>query len=370
MKKTMDTLQDYIRWRGDLSFADSPLNLVDNVILSELAYLDLSVLEEKGSVNGMTLKQCYEMIREKKKYRLLTVSGGHEDLIESFAMSPRFGSLTVNHHMQETDISKNIQFAAMHFEMPDGNTYVAFRGTDDTLVGWKEDFMMSFVTVPAQITAAAYLRKTVRMGRKYWIGGHSKGGNLAVYAASCLSALKRSRIRRIFMNDAPGFSEESADPAALEKVKPLITKIVPVYDVIGKLFPLEIEDTLIVESNKKGLMQHDMVSWLLDGTNFSAAGEYDSHSEFLSNVFNEWIRRIPHEERIAFVDALFDTLGANGARTVDEIGKFGYDKIFAALQKISPSVKDTAWCLPKTAFESLSESIAELFPGTKKDGKA
>ena len=354
-----DRLIDYIRWRGDLSFETCPLNLADSVILCELSYIDFTQVLEPNSPAGITLREAFKRIEEEECFQLLTAAGGTDELARAAAMSERFGKLKLTHYTDVSDLS-SIQFAAVHFELNNLTSYIAFRGTDNTIIGWKEDFMMSFQCVPAQESAAEYLSATMSKDRDYYVGGHSKGGNLAVYAASKLSVQERRHLLRIFVNDAPGFDPDVYDMKAILELKPLITKITPAYGMIGQMFRLDSDTSYIVKSSASGILQHDLETWLMDGPSLAFADAFEPGAVILQNSFNKWIENVDEDGRKVLVDLLFDSLSAIGAITVGDIGVKDMPEVLKAILSAGKEAKEIVMDLPKSYFAEAGKLIQEV----------
>ena len=353
-----DRLIDYIRWRGDLSFETCPLSLADSVILCELSYIDFTQVLEPNSPAGITLREAFKRIEEEECFQLLTAAGGTDELARAAAMSERFGLLKLTHYTDVSDLS-SIQFAAVHFELNNLTSYIAFRGTDNTIIGWKEDFMMSFQCVPAQESAAEYLSGTMSKDRDYYVGGHSKGGNLAVYAASKLSVQERRHLLRIFVNDAPGFDPDVYDMKAILELKPLITKITPAYGMIGQMFRLDSDTSYIVKSSASGILQHDLETWLMDGPSLAFADAFEPGAVILQNSFNKWIENVDEDGRKVLVDLLFDSLSAIGAITVGDIGVKDMPEVLKAILSAGKEAKEIVMDLPKSYFAEAGKLIQE-----------
>lgn len=353
-----DRLIDYIRWRGDLSFETCPLSLADSVILCELSYIDFTQVLEPNSPAGITLREAFKRIEEEECFQLLTAAGGTDELARAAAMSERFGKLKLTHYTDVSDLS-SIQFAAVHFELNNLTSYIAFRGTDNTIIGWKEDFMMSFQCVPAQESAAEYLSATMSKDRDYYVGGHSKGGNLAVYAASKLSVQERRHLLRIFVNDAPGFDPDVYDMKAILELKPLITKITPAYGMIGQMFRLDSDTSYIVKSSASGILQHDLETWLMDGPSLAFADAFEPGAVILQNSFNKWIENVDEDGRKVLVDLLFDSLSAIGAITVGDIGVKDMPEVLKAILSAGKEAKEIVMDLPKSYFAEAGKLIQE-----------
>ena len=352
------TLIDYINWRGDLTFDENPFNIVDNVILCELSYVDYTPVLQAGNPEGISFSEAFRRIKELDAFRLLTAGGGDDSLARKAAESRRFGSVLLTYWADVFD-QDSIQFSAVHFELDPDVSYVAFRGTDSSLIGWKEDFMMSFRMIPAQEKAVQYLSLSMRQHRKYYIGGHSKGGNLAVYAASRLSEAARGRILQIFVNDGPGFSPDVYNTAAMDSLAPIITKLVPVYGIIGRLFHMEAARRYIVNSFGKGILQHDMMTWKLKGPEFDCAERFDNGSEILCNAFTAWVANADEEARKAFVDWLFDSLSAGGAVKLGDLGVRDVPDVLKSILSPSPEAKDVVIDLPKSVLSEAGRQAQE-----------
>lgn len=199
--------------------------------------------------------------------------------------------------------------------------YVAYRGTDNTIVGWKEDFNMSFQDlVPSQIDAVKYLEDTAKNKKmKLRVGGHSKGGNLAVYAGMCCNPKVKSRILDIYNNDGPGFQENIINS---EEYKEIISKVhtyLPQTSIIGRLLNHK-EECVIIKSTQRGIMQHDLYSWQVLGDKF-VKDEATNMSQFIDGTITTWLKEVGPEQREKFIDILFDILSKTNVETVHEMGQ-------------------------------------------------
>ena len=315
-----EVLKDYIRWRGDLPFSVVPLNELDSAVLCELCYVDLSRVLEPMSGNGITFRDAYRMIVTKNCYRLLTAIGGQQDFVEAAAGSKRFGELVVTYYSDVFD-SETIQFSAMHFELSPTTSFIAFRGTDNSIVGWKEDFMMIFTHIPSQHKAVEYLKTTMVKNRDYYLGGHSKGGNLAVYAASLLDEEMKRHILRIYNFDAPGFADDVFDMKKIASMDDLLVCFTPYYGLIGNLFARDVKDKRIVLSVQNNILQHDLVSWQVKGPRFLYANALDPRAVVIIDTFKEMMKDLTRDERKNFVSELFDAMESGGAETIDQLLK-------------------------------------------------
>ena len=249
---------------------------------------------------------------------------GSRDLLFAVCASPRFRTCRLCDLRFRTDKVSEEQFAAMTFRLPDGTSYIAFRGTDSTVVGWKEDFNMTYLSpVPAQEEAAAYLDEVAaRTPGELYVGGHSKGGNLAVYAAAMCMPQYRARIKRVFSHDGPGFHREFCAGAPYRRIMPIMEKTVPKSTMIGVVLS-EAPDfaPTIVESDGISMFQHNPFLWMVDvgAAEFVRAEGYTASSRFFNATLDAWMDKYTLDERERFVDALFDVIGVTGATHFSDI---------------------------------------------------
>ena len=316
----MADVMDYIRWRGDLSFSQDPPNAVDALIFSALSYIRYGgdteaspgdpVLLRDVAFRYFSLDDHADRIRVKNDLELLRLAGD----------SVRFGFSRICQYSDVFIPEQETQFAAMTFLLDDGSAVLAFRGTDFSLVGWKEDFNMSFQqTVPSQRLAVQYVRTVASAyAGPLRLCGHSKGGNLAVFAAARSEPAVRSRIMDVYNHDGPGFTEYMmGDPGYLEMV-PRIHTFVPQSSVIGMLLEHE-EPYKVVRSRTVGLLQHDPYSWELMGKGFVEMEEITANSKFVDATIKTWIADMTVQERNQLVDAMFALLGTGGVDSALEI---------------------------------------------------
>lgn len=334
-ERKTENISDYCRWRGDLSFEERPLNVIDSFVLCELSYVDFSRVITEMDPKGRKLSDCAREIEERGIYALKNLYGGEEQFFKACASTVRFGSLLLRNYMEIFDEGENIQFAAMEFDLGNHISFIAFRGTDNSITGWKEDFMTSFTRIPSQTSAAEYLAEIFEEGRLYYIGGHSKGGNLARYAAAHLKDEQLPHILHVYDLDGPGFSADTFDMSLIHRIDLLTTRVLPCYCVIGKVFETPVHDTHIIASSQTGILQHDLVSWKLDGLFPVYEKKHDQVSEWISRTVHVWVKDVTKEERQLFVDEFFDMLRADGAETVQEIGTRNIVEVLRSMMSAS-----------------------------------
>jgi hypothetical protein len=320
-------LFDYLSWRGDLSYEASPLCEVDSLILSILTYIDFT-----GFVSE-------ELVGEKKPPVLLTVTKDFlraqngtipsigliipketVTLLARAAKTPRFGLIRPFGYINRICDEEQKQFCAISFAIGQKDTFVAFRGTDDTLVGWKENFNMSFMhPVPAQREAVEYLERVAAVTEgKIYLGGHSKGGNLAVYAAVKSSESTRARIAAVYNNDGPGFDAEFIHGEDYKAIKDKIYTFVPQSSVVGMLLEHE-ESYTVVKSRLSGLLQHNGFSWEVMGGGFIRLDAISEESKLIDSSLKVWLSEMSPEERESVVESLYESLSSQGAKTLTDL---------------------------------------------------
>ena len=309
----MGGLFDYLDWRGELSLAQSPFNPVDNLLLSTLSYAPLDHLVDQEGTALWAAAERWEAAGGVWPPRPERGRGEFREevlrLFGALARAPRFSGLMLRDWVSHLDAGMEEQFAALTIDTGDGARFVSYRGTDSTLVGWKEDFNMS----PLRL------------------GGHSKGGNLAVYAAAACRT--PDRLLAVYNNDGPGFCAGAVDEAGYEAVRGRIHTFVPQSSVVGMLLDHE-EDYTVVRSDQSGLFQHSPFSWQILGPDFVEVERVTDASRFVSRTLKEWVASLTPERREQFVDLLFEVLGASGAQTTAELSEGGLQAAAAGLRRL------------------------------------
>ena len=357
----MANLLDYLDWRGDLTLEQSPFNEVDNLILAELSFVDFKdIVPGPGEGESVVLRDAAEQLFAKfpqgeKVDMGVLVPAAIPEMLRKMADSRRFGEMKLNCFVDHLDVGKGEQFAALTIETGDRTLYLSFRGTDDTLAGWKEDFELACMPeVPAQKKAVAYTeavakqfpRKTLRLG------GHSTGGNLRVYAGVFCPESVQKRMRAVWSNDGPGFHTDLLDLPEHRRIADRIYSIVPKSSVVGMLLEHE-EDYTVVDSNQLGFMQHDGFSWQVLGDHFITLRQVTQQAHFSDQELRGWVHGLSVEQRETFVGALFDVLTASGAVTLTDLR----DDSFKAVGAMVKAMKD----LDKETRDGLWEFLAILF---------
>lgn len=374
----MANVYDYLRWRGDLTFEERPFNDVDNLLLSTLVYLDFSgIVPSEGDGGNLCLSDaCHALIRK-----------GHGDvtpfsrslakintlLVELLADSRRFGPVLLSAYEDMVDDSRDLQFAAFQADLPHAGTYVAFRGTDTTMIGWRENFMLSFTVTEAQREAMRYLERAIirvdQPNRSIRVGGHSKGGNLAEYAAANCPQHLRQRIVRVYSNDGPGMAPEVTPVDTHEVLGDTLRHIVPAYSVIGMLFARKTERRIIVPSSAQGIDQHNLTTWQVTRSGVEEVPELQPECMVLNHAIAKWADGIALDERERVIKDVFDALEASGATTFEQIAATpdSLQRVVNALRTTDRHTREVAMALMQCTVDSSVGAMRQTAKRTLED---
>lgn len=316
----MADMLDYLAWRGDIEFTQMPVNPVDALIFSTLSYIDFKDIVPDNPMQSVSMAEAAAGLFSLSEPLNRTRVKKDLELLEAVARSARFDNIRLSFYRSILIPEEDTQFAAVTIFLEDGSAYIAFRGTDNTLTGWKEDFNMTFQPdIPAQRLALEYVQEfTAAHPIPIWMGGHSKGGNLSVYAAAKCGELLQMRIVEVHNQDGPGFSEAMMNDPGYRAILPKLRSYVPQSSVIGLLLEHE-EPHTIIKSNQIGIMQHDPYSWQILGPNFIQEDALTSDSRFLDRTFKNWLSQMTNEERSEFFDTVFGLLESTGAERTGEL---------------------------------------------------
>ena len=367
----MADILDYIAWRGDLDFSQSPLNEVDALIFSQLSYINLNgIATEAFDAGVITLADCCKKFfcstgYEDRSNVGMLINKKTVDLLKACGESRRFGAMVVRGYVEKIDYENEEQFCAVTFTFAGKGcktwSFVTYRGTDDSIVGWKEDFNLGYMdTVPAQKDAAAYLETAAKYCKgNLFVGGHSKGGNLALYAASNVCDKVKKRIVWIFNNDGPGFKKEFFESENYKSIAEKERSFVPRLSVIGMLFSHSDSFTTVECGDWNMLMQHDPFTWHLLGTSFITCSETGRRSRLVDRAVNDWISELSLEERELFIETVFMVLNDSKAKTNSELSSNLFESVgrmMKSASKLSPKTKDAVSKTVQLLVKSLIEA--------------
>lgn len=344
----MGTVYDYLTWRGDLTFRAAPFCEVDSLILSMFSYLDMQdivpALGEEGSVTVWAASKAFlTRYPDPKKTKMgVLIPKDIVKMMKAMRSTKRFGTLKMSGFVNVIDPETELQFSATTFYLNDGTAVVTYRGTDDTLVGWKEDMNMCFLpVVPAQTKALEYLNTVAKEHEgKLILAGHSKGGNLAVYAAVHSDAAIRERITAVYSNDGPGFGRNILDDSDYLEIRPRICNLVPQSSVVGMLLEHDENFTVVKSRQKAGLLQHNGLSWEILGNSFVHLKDVNPESRKLDRTVNQWIRDMTPEQREEFAEAVYQLFSVDGAQTLTDLVA-ARKKWFSHTKNLDPKVHET-----------------------------
>lgn len=319
----MTTALDYIKWRGDLSFSAADLCEADIFLCSMLSTPDMERivpgLDEDGSVSAARAAERFIADYDKGKRRLgMLRAAGVIPMLRLLPGCRRFEELKMSRYTSVYDTQEEKQFAAVSINLPGGETVLAFRGTDDTIVGWKEDFHLAIKDfIPAQESACRYLEGCGGEG-DIFVCGHSKGGNLAVYAAVNAPAALRARIKAVYNFDGPGFKEDFFHNEGYGEMRERIRTVVSKNTIIGTLLNTAGEQ-IVVNTETFGLRAHDAFTWEMTRSGFVRCDGMSDISRAFDIAMDTSLERFDEETKTAFIEQLFDTLSSTGAEKLTDI---------------------------------------------------
>ncbi len=370
----MANIQDYLDWRGDIPFSVDPFNEVDNLVLSALCYVDLDGIVPADGEQLISLSDACdaffaghtdEEVLAQETFTKLTPF-----LLRKAKDTRRFGQTRIGRYINVISDVEEEQLCAVTFYLEDGTVYVAFRGTDSTMVGWKEDFNLSFMSRTAgQVHAAAYLTENFALhDMPLRIGGHSKGGNFAVYAAAFCEQCVRDHIVEVWSNDGPGFLDEVISSEEYQSILPRVRSIIPAYSVFGLLLSSGF-DHQVVESSNKGIYQHDSLSWEVLGNRFVRAEGLTGESLFLEKTIDTWIAGYDMQQRETFINLMFELFSTSGAQTITE---FNAERVknYTGMLKAYQAMNSEDQKVVGSTFKALLRSgVDTLIDGVKESVK-
>lgn len=351
------TIIDYVKEYGENTFAEAALNDVDSLVLSQFCYLKFEgmvplVWENKRSVSMRELAEHtdYEKLFADERYE-----EDNRALFEAMLESRRYCKLRMNCYVNIIEKEWETQFSAITFLLEDGTLFVAFRGTDESIVGWKEDFNMAFLSpVPGQAYSVKYLNMvTGRLNKPFYVGGHSKGGNLAIYSAMNCIPKVRERIIKIYNMDGPGFRAEVLAECRYEDIADKVVKILPTSSMVGMIFEQDIRYK-VVESKTFGLAQHNPFTWLVKNGKFVEVDQIHDGSILVNKAVNEWIVSLDEQQMKIFVDTLYQIISASKSDNLIDFAanwKVSMNGMAAALKEVDEQTSQMLKEIVKSLFE-------------------
>ena len=354
-EKKITNIIDYLTWRGDLSFEADHFNEIDALILARFSYMDLKDIVYNDQ-NAITIAKAYEKYSADLEKRPKFAKEDPE-LFRLMAESIRFKDLVLIFHEFIFSDEEVEQFSSVTIELPGNRHYLSFRGTDDTINGWKEDLLMTFEkTIPSQIDALEYTHLVAKhTSGDLFLGGHSKGGNLAVYAALFSLDEVAARIKGVFSFDGPGLHEDLVKDIDDKIALPVIATYMPQSSFFGKMLSHR-ESQVIVNSAASGVMQHDIYSWEVIRKDFVLTSEDTLVSRVFDQAFHDYLAKLSSIERKEVVNIIFDAIEECDVDTMEDLTKHFVFNIIKVMKHVNQLDEKDAK-LVKEAIGILGDSI-------------
>ena len=338
------------------SFSEKELNDVDSLVLSTIVYFSF----ESGALGRIFPSEFIPLpvaicgISHEDLYGQIWLSRlGGDEFLEALLASPRFMELKIGFYANEVSDHFEKQFAAVTFMLPDDSAYIAFRGTDNTLNGWKEDFNLTFMEQTAsQTRAASYLEDAAELGlSRIFVGGHSKGGNLAEYATLVCREQTYDKIERVFSHDGPGFAFVPSSRIGTQEYISKLRKTVPESSIFGMLMENR-SCYRVVQASGVLFAQHAPTNWRVDNGDFITLDKISSDASIISSTLNSWSNMYDSKQRALFIDAVYDLLRTADAETWKEFAEDRHGNTLAiagALTKLPSDMRSTLFSMLKDA---------------------
>ena len=362
----MANINDYLIWRGDLPINSSfKFNEIDSMILARFSYLLFNKInmKEKETIESISNKMK-DFDNDDFNYN------GDKELITNLGQSNRFKDMIVSDYIKKNDKKMEKQFSAITIHISDKELYVSYIGTDKSILGWKEDFNMSFMEkIPAQIEGYKYLNNISKKypNKQIRIGGHSKGGNIAIYSSITVPEDIQNKIIKVYNYDGPGFEKSFIEKNNNNKIAKKICSYIPQDSIIGRIL-YHIGDHKIIYSIEKGILQHDIYSWQVIKNDIVTLNNVTHSSELINSTLHEWLKNSTPKQRKIFVDAVFEIFNSTEANTFGEFSTVwlkNIPKLFSTYKEISDEEKKIVLNMlrlfAKSYFTSLKESENDIF---------
>lgn len=369
----MSNMLDYMAWRGDLAFSASPLNEIDVLVFCQITYLNFDGILENGNFKtALSLSELAERFRKSPDFKKrsdvgVLINQGTSDVLFAAAETERYKDVKITGLVSITDIEKEEQFAALTYVFAPKKNCVVYRGTDDTIVGFKEDFNLAIMDeVPAQKDSVSYVENVAKnLKGDIFLVGHSKGGNLSVFAAAMCQKETKRRIKSVYNMDGPGFSEKRIQSNEFYEVIPKLHSYYPHFSIVGMIFS-HAGKYSVVDSDQSGILQHDPLSWHIKGNHFELREDFDEAALFFTDTLNKWILSLSREQQVQFIETLYKILQSTEAKTNSEIESNLFKNYFTIWKswkntdaEIRKNVEETVRQLFKIAHKQMP-SLTEL----------
>ena len=354
----MSTIFDYLDHVTYDSIYDRPFKELDVLALTELTYLPFDRIVPQGDTTNIevSLSDATELVDRTTNF---TVTNQHLQLVDKLATSKRFRNVKLLNYVDEYDPDVQKQFAAMTYRLTMDVYLVVFRGTDDTLIGWKEDFHMIYMDhIPAQKRAASYLQHVMKEFPKgrFMVAGHSKGGNLAAYACSYLPDHLFERIDAIYSYDAPGLNKAIIETEGYQRTSPKIRRFVPQGSIVGMMLEVPELATIVKSRAFGGFAQHNAFSWMVEEDGFVTLDQTSPDSQQTDQTLKQWVREVPDSQLKKFFDTFFGLFLDSGITSINDLMDLkNFSKIkeiFQNAQGLDPTEREMLERLAKQLLDT------------------
>ena len=346
----MGNLITYVQQYGAQTFEDKSLTDIDVLVLTEIAYLPFDEIVPKSFdiTEAISLEQLgkeFETIKEKEHEKNpFMITSERIELLEVVSKSQRYKEIKVFGFMNDIDDERTKQFAAVCYQWEEENRWIIFRGTDETLIGWKEDFMMTYSDlIPAQTDAIEYLKKQAEtFSGTLNVSGHSKGGNLSLYASAMQEEAIQNRIEQIYCWDSPGVHRSILGTEGYQRVVSKAKRYIPQDSIVGLMLESQVPYH-IIESQGSGISQHSALMWNIEEDHFVELTELTKNSQLTDQTFKQWTEVVSDEDLKLFFDTFFDLIFEMGVETVNDVYynfRMYMQKFFEKAYRMNPEKRE------------------------------
>ena len=361
----MANIHDYLDWRGDLKFEEFGVNEIDELILARVSYFPYDRIKMKPKEKFKDIAKKMESFTDND-----FIWKGDKELLEKLGESERYSDVTITDYIKHNVEEEQKQFSAITIHIGNSLHYVSYCGTDYSLYAWKENFNLSFMDkIPAQIEAKKYFDEIAKQYKgKFILGGHSKGGNLAIYAAVKASAKNRSRIIKALNYDGPGFRSDFLKSKEYKEMLPKLHEYIPQDSVVGMLLTQD-EAFTVVLSTEKAILQHDIFSWVVHKDKLIKVPNTTKASKITNRALSNWIKNCSLEQRQIFIDSVYEMLYATEATSLKELSSTWVSKIGIVLKTYNNLSEKDKKIMSKTVKQIVTSYRKAIRDDNKKEIK-
>ena len=349
----MANIFDYLKDVAYDSFYDLPLNELDTLALTEITYLSFDNLVSTSP--QLLLDLAPQVPREPN----MLTSKNRLQLLDELAQHKRFKNCKLSHFINDIDPELQKQFAAMTYRLTLDTYLIVFRGTDDSIIGWKEDFHLTYMKeIPAQKHALRYLKNFFAHHPKQNVilAGHSKGGNVAIYAASQIEQSLQDQITAVYTFDAPGLHKELTQTEGYQRIMDRTKVFIPQGSIIGMMLEIPNHQIIVHSTSLGGIAQHDTFSWQIENKHFVQLDKTNSDSQQVDTTFKEWVATVPDEELQLYFDLFFGTILDAGISSINDLSSLKAIEhirhLFVQAQSLTPEERETMGRLTQLLFDT------------------